>query len=96
VGGVYDDMVDRESAYEELEAKTAKLKEEADKAEAKEVKEKTAAKKKKTTTRKRASGRRKKTATDHILHEVKLVGRQMVRSQGRRILRGILGGMMRR
>jgi DNA helicase HerA-like ATPase len=96
VGGVYDDMVDRESAYEELEAKTAKLKEEAEKAEAKEVKEKTAAKKKKTTTRKRASGRRKKTATDHILHEVKLVGRQMVRSQGRRILRGILGGMMRR
>ena len=96
VGGIYDDMVDRESAYEELEAKTAKLKEEAEKAEAEEVKEKTAAKKKKTTTRKRASGRRKKTATDHILHEVKLVGRQMVRTQGRRILRGILGGMMRR
>jgi len=96
VGGVYDEMVDRESAYEELEAKTAKLKEEAEKAAAKEVKEKTAAQKKKTTTRKRASGRRKKTATDHILHEVKLVGRQMVRSQGRKILRGILGSMMRR
>ena len=96
VGGVYDEMVDRESAYEELEAKTAKLKEEAEKAEAKAEKEKASAKKKKSTTRKRSSGRRKKTATDHILHEVKLVGRQMVRSQGRRILRGILDGMMRR
>ena len=85
-------MIDRESAYEELEEKTAKLKEEAEKAEAKAAKEKT---KKKTTTRK-STGRRKKSATDHILHEVKLVGRQMVRSQGRKIIRGILGSMMRR
>ena len=92
VGGIYDEMIDRESAYEELEEKTAKLKEEAEKAEAKAAKEKT---KKKTTTRK-SSGRRKKSATDHILHEVKLVGRQMVRSQGRKIIRGILGSMMRR
>ena len=92
VGGIYDEMIDRESAYEELEEKTAKLKEEAEKAEAKAAKEKT---KKKTTTRK-STGRRKKSATDHILHEVKLVGRQMVRSQGRKIIRGILGSMMRR
>ena len=94
IGGVYDEMIDRESAYEELEEKTIKMKEEAEKAEAKAAKEKAKAKKKPTS--RRSSGRRKKTATDHIMHEVKLVGRQMVRSQGRKILRGILGGMMRK
>lgn len=94
IGGIYDDMVDRESAYEELEEKTQKMKEEAEKAAAREAKEKAKAKKKPTA--RKSSGRRKKTATDHILHEVKLVGRQMVRSQGRKIIRGILGGMMRK
>ncbi|MEP3889592.1 MAG: helicase HerA-like domain-containing protein [Hellea sp.] len=94
IGGVYDEMVDRESAYEELEEKTIKMKEEAEKAEAKAAEEKAKAKKKPAA--RKSSGRRKKTATDHIMHEVKLVGRQMVRSQGRKILRGILGGMMRK
>jgi len=99
VGGVYDKMVDRESAYEMLNEKTAKIKEDAKKkAEkaTKDAKKKTPTRKKKTTTRRRSSGRRKKTAGDHIMHEVKLVGRQLMRSQGRKIIRGILGGMMRR
>jgi len=98
VGSIYDEMVDRESAYEMLKKKTAKIKEEAEKSEAKKAKEakKKTARKKKTPTRRRSSGRRRKTAGDHILHEVKLVGRQLIRSQGRKIIRGILGGMMRR
>jgi len=99
VGGVYDKMVDRESAYEMLNEKTAKIKEDAKKkAEkaTKDAKKKTPTRKKKTTARRQSSGRRKKTAGDHIMHEVKLVGRQLMRSQGRKIIRGILGGMMRR
>lgn len=100
VGGIYDTMIDRESAYEMLNEKTEKIKEEAKKAkeaDTKTVKKKTATRKKTSTaTTRRSSGRRKKTASDHIMHEVKLVGRQLMRSQGRRIIRGILGGMMRR
>jgi len=98
VGSIYDEMVDRESAYEMLKKKTAKIKEEVEKSEAKKAKEakKKTTRKKKTPTRRRSSGRRRKTAGDHILHEVKLVGRQLMRSQGRKIIRGILGGMMRR
>jgi len=100
VGGIYNTMIDRESAYEMLNEKTEKIKEEAKKAkeaDKKTVKKKTATRKKKpTATTRRSSGRRKKTASDHIMHEVKLVGRQLIRSQGRRIIRGILGGMMRR
>ena len=99
VGGIYDTMVDRESAYEQLEEKVEKIKEKAEKAEKEETakaKKKKAPAGKKTSTRHTSTGRRKKTATDHVLHEVKLVGRQLLRSQGRKIIRGILGGMMRR
>lgn len=100
VGDIYDAMIDRESAYEMLNEKTEKIKEEAKKAkeaDAETVKKKTTKRKKKpSTTSRRRSGRRQKTATDHIMHEVKLVGRQLLRSQGRKIIRGILGGMMRR
>ena len=105
VGDIYDTMIDRESAYEMLQEKTEKIKEEAEKskkADTKTVKKKTSTRKKKDSTSsrrsssRRSSGRRKKTATDHVLHEVKLVGRQLMRSQGRKIIRGILGGMMRR
>ena len=105
VGDIYDTMIDRESAYEMLQKKTEKIKEEAEKskkADTKTVKKKTSTRKKKDSTSsrrsssRRSSGRRKKTATDHVLHEVKLVGRQLMRSQGRKIIRGILGGMMRR
>ena len=100
VGGIYDEMVDRESAYEALNEKTERQAKEEIKekeAEAKAKKKVTKAKpKKKTTTRRRSSGRRRKSASEHIMHEVKLVGRQLVRSEGRKLLRGILGGMMRR
>lgn len=97
VGTQYNKTIDRESAYEELNAKMEdRAKEEAEE-KAKEVKEKTKTKpKKKTTTRKRSSGRRRKSASDTLMYEIKLVGRQIVRSEGRKILRGILGGMMRR
>ena len=99
VGDIYDTMVDRESAYEQLNEKVeTRAKEEAEE-KAKEAKEKAREKtktRKKTPTRKRSSGRRRKSASDHLMYEVKLVGRQIIRSQGRKILRGILGGMMRR
>jgi len=103
VGDEYDETIDRESAYEELNEKVEKrTKEEAkEKAREKErdVKEKAKAKtktRKKPSTRRRSSGRRRKSASDHLMYEIKLVGRQIVRSEGRKILRGILGGMMRR
>ncbi len=100
VGDIYDTMIDRESAYEMLQGKTEKIKEDTKKAkdvDTKTVKKKTATRKKKPSTpSRRSSSRSKKTTTDHIMHEVKLVGRQLMRSQGRKIIRGILGGMMRR
>ena len=109
--GEYEDTIDRESAYEILENRTSidkKKENEAAKKEAREkkaqekaqekakekAKEKSRAKKK-TSTRKR-SGRRKKSAGDHIMYEAKLVARQIARQHGRKILRGILGSMTRR
>lgn len=95
VFGQYDTPIDRESAYEELEAKANKMEQDAAKVEAAKTKAKKTTKKK-TTTRKTTSRRKTKSATDHVLHEVKLVGRQIMRTEGRRIIRGILGGLMRR
>ena len=106
-GAQYDKMVDRRSAHEMLLEKRKAILEEQERlakeeAAAKEKAEKEAAKKKrasgsrrKTTTRRRSS-RKTKSATDHVMHEVKLVTRQILRTEGRRIIRGILGGMMRR
>jgi DNA helicase HerA-like ATPase len=91
----YTDMIDRESAYEKLEAKTLEREKNAEKETEKEAeakKEKAPAKK---TTRKRST-RKKKSAGDMLAYEAKLIARQLVRSQGRRILRGVLGGLMRR
>ena len=101
----YTETIDRESAYEKLEAKSIEREKAAEEAEAKEAKEEADAKaekakttkdkaKKKAPTRKRT--RRKKSAGDVIGYEAKLIARQILRSQGRRMLRGILGGMMRR
>ena len=100
----YTDTIDRESAYEKLEAKAIASEEAAEKAaeraEAEAKKEKAAAAKKKTSSRKtstrRRSGRRKKSAGQMLGHEAKLIARQIVRSQGRKILRGLLGGLIRR
>ncbi len=96
VGDIYDTAIDRESAYEILEGRT-EPKAKKDNKPAKKAKKATAAKKStpKTTTRKSTS-RRTKTVKDTVLHEAKLVTRQILRSQGRAILRGILGSMTRR
>ncbi|MEP4050925.1 MAG: helicase HerA-like domain-containing protein [Litorimonas sp.] len=96
----YTDTIDRESAYEKLEAKAIAHEEAAEKAaekaEADAKKEKAEAAKKKKKTTKRRTGRRKKTVGETLAYEAKLVTRQIVRSQGRKILRGLLGGLMRR
>ncbi len=92
----YTETVDRESAYEVLEKKTLareKAAIEAEKKEAEAAKKKPTSKKK--PTRKRST-RRKKTAGGMLAHEAKLIARQLVRTEGRRILRGLLGGLMRR
>lgn len=97
VKGRYDDAVNRESAYEQLEEKAAKrAKEEA--AEAKRAaREKTkaaAAKKKASTSRSRTTTRRKKDSV--IMREIKREGRLIARRAMRNAVRGILGSMMRR
>ena len=91
VGSTYDEAVDRESAHEMLAAKREELAKQQAELEAKAEKEKAAAKK----TSKRSS-RSKKSAGDHLAHEAKLVARQLVRSEGRKLIRGLLGGLMRR
>ena len=100
VAGEYEDMVDRKSAYEILAAKRGAVKEAQEKALTKEEADKAKAAKKKTSAKKapakRKSTRRTKTATDTIMHEVKLVGRQLLRTESRKIIRGLLGGFMRR
>ncbi len=96
----YTETVDRESAYEVLEEKTLarekaaiEAEEEEARAAKKEAERKKAARKK--PTRKRST-RRKKSAGDVIAYEAKLIARQLIRREGRRILRGVLGGLMRR
>ena len=96
----YTETIDRESAYEMLEAKALAHEEAAEKAaekaEADAKKEKAAAAKKKKSPTKRRSTRRKKSVGQTLGYEAKLIARQIVRSQGRRILRGLLGGLIRR
>ena len=89
VGEIYDTPIDRESAYEILEGRTepkAKDDKPAKKAEKKKAAKKTT----------KSSSRKTKTVKDTVLYEAKLVTRQILRSQGRAILRGILGSMTRR
>ncbi len=100
--GVYENTIDRESAYEVLEKRTALEEKEEKEANEKEVEKNTKSKKRsaqRSSGRKSPSkqrGRRKKSAGDHVMHEVKLVVRQIARQHGRTILRGILGSMTRR
>ena len=99
-------MVDRESAYEQLNEKVEKHAKEEHEAKTKEEKEKVRKAKEKArekekaknkaSTRKKSTSRRRKSASGTVMHEIKLVGRQIIRTEGRRILRGILGTMMRR
>jgi len=79
-----------DAAKEKAADKKAKEKAEKEARDAKAAKEKAAAKKQS------KSRRGKKSASGVIAHEAKLMARQLVRSQGRRILRGVLGGLMRR
>jgi len=93
-------VIDRESAYERLEEKALASEKAADAAEAKKAAEKADAKKAKeeAAEQKRSSSSRgrKKSAGDVISYEAKLMARQLLRTQGRRILRGVLGGLIRR
>jgi len=95
VKGLYDEMVDRKSAYEILSAKRKEIEARRKKYEKEEAK-KSSKKRKSSSRSRRSSSRRRKTAGDHMSHEIKLVARQILRAHGRQILRGILGGMMRR
>ena len=96
----YTQVIDRESAYERLEEKALASEKAADAAEAKKAAEKADAKKAKeeAAEQKRSSSSRgrKKSAGDVISYEAKLMARQLLRTQGRRILRGVLGGLIRR
>ena len=91
VFGLYDEAVDRESAYEIL-AKRAKERAEAEaKAKAAEEKAKEEAKREKAATR--SSGRRRESATQRFLKNLAgTVGRQV----GNALVRGILGSLRRR
>lgn len=101
LGDVYDKSVDRKSAYEILGKKREAAKKAAEEARKREEKEKARAAKRKSSSRKRSttrrsSGRHRKSAGDQVMHEVKLVARQLMRSEGRKIIRGILGGILRK
>jgi len=107
VKGVYDESINRESAYEQLEEKAEKrAKEETAKAQ-REAKEKArerarekaeaAARKKKASSSKartRKTTRRKKDSA--IMREIKREGRLIARRAMRNAVRGILGSIMRR
>ena len=94
VYGLYDEAIDRESAYEKLQVKGEKAAEQAlaeTEAKARERQEKTAS---------RSTGRRVDSATDRLVKNVaSSVGRQLgnmlVRNSGS-IIRGILGSMLKK
>ena len=97
----YTETIDRESAYELLEGKAIAREQAEEEAEAKAKKaDKEVVEKAKSEAgskaKRRTRTRQKRSAGDVITHEAKLFARQMVRSQGRRMLRGLLGGLMRR
>ena len=91
MGGKYDEMIDRKSAEKMLQSKRDAAIKAQEKTQAKSEKET-----KKSSKKRKSSSRKRKSAGDHILYEAKLIGRQLVRSQGRKLLRGILGSVMRR
>lgn len=101
VSGIYDTPIDRTSAYEELAAKEDAAAEAAEDAREAEEKADTAEKKKKakdkddekTPSRKKRSRRKKDNV---IMEQIKYEGKLFMRREGRKILRGILGAMMRR
>jgi DNA helicase HerA-like ATPase len=94
VGDRYDEAIDRESAYEELEAKAKiRAKEEAA-AEKRAEREKAKKARAKKSSSSRSRTRRKKDSA--IMREIKREGRLIARRAMRNAVRGILGSMMRR
>ena len=105
LAAVYEDAVDRESAYEILAVKRDEMARAAEKAEAEELKAKEAAKKAKEraarTSRPRSSGRKRQSALEAGIKAgarslASSIGRQIAGRHGAAIARGILGGFMRR
>ena len=97
----YTETIDRESAYELLESKALAREKAAEEAEAKAKKaDKEAVEKAKSKAgskaKRRTRTRQKRSAGDVLTNEAKIFARQMVRAQGRRMLRGLLGGLIRR
>jgi len=90
MGGKYDEMIDRKSAEEILGTKRS------ERAEAQAKAAAAVAEEKKTKKAARSTGRRKKSAGGVVAREAKLMARYMVRAQGRRLLRGVLGSILRR
>ena len=97
MGGKYDDILDRKSAEEILAEKRDLIetsqKEAAEKAEAEALAAKEA---KKNAAKKKTSRRGNKTIADRVKYEAKLMGRQLIRQRARKILRGVLGSVLRR
>ena len=96
VTGEYDEAVDRKSAYEILTAKRAEFAKAQEKAAAAAEKEKA---KKKTT--KRRSGRKRQSAMGRGAKAAAVsiagdIGARIAGKHGRALMRGILGGLMRR
>ena len=97
VKDTYDETIDRKSAYEMLAAKRAELAKSQEKARQAAEKEKA----KKTTTRRRSSGRRRQSALGKGARAAAVsiagdVGARIAGKHGRALMRGILGGLLRR
>lgn len=92
----YTETIDRESAYELQESKAIAREKTAEEAEVKAKKASRSKSKAGSKAKSRSRSRKKKSAGNVIAYEAKLIARQVVRSQGRRMLRGLLGGLMRR
>jgi len=99
VKGDYDEMVDRKSAYEILTKKREDIRKAQEKAAAEEVK--AATKKKKSSSSKRKTSSRRKGVMQKGMEQgarevAYQLGKSIFGTTGGRIIRGILGGMMRR
>jgi len=99
VGGIYDETVDRESAYELLEKRAVEMAKKAEaeaEAAAKRVAKEKAAKSK-TSSRSRRSGRKRDSAlTKATKSAIRTASGNFGRTLAREAIRGILGGLMRR
>lgn len=91
MGGKYDQMVDRKSAEEILKAKRNAAQEAQKKAQTSKAAVKT--KKRKSSS---SRTRSKKSAGSRIAREAKSIGRTLIRREAYKIIRGVLGSIMRR